>query len=145
MCLVILAERELHRDPKEKQPATDPKERYRQKMSDDDGEEDAKPNCRTGPEKDPGAPLRRGKGSAGHGDDDRIVAGKEQVDPDDLQHRDEKVASRGNPSALSIRSEGQGVGTSGPPLESGEHAVSKGTRHIVPKPVQCKLQSRLRV
>ena len=46
---------------------------------------------------------------------------------------------------FSIRSEGQGVGTSGPPLESGEHAVSKGTRHIVPKPVQCKLQSRLRV
>ena len=62
MCLVILAERELHRDPKEKQPATDPKERYRQKMSDDDGEEDAKPNLPYRPEKDPGAPAAPGEG-----------------------------------------------------------------------------------
>jgi len=77
---------ELHGDPKQQHAANNMHVRQREKLHNHSGEYDAQEHCRAGAKNDAPASLLLRQRAAGHRDHDRVVAGKEKIDPDDLQH-----------------------------------------------------------
>ena len=79
--------RELDRDPQQQQSAEYFEELDLQQLRDDERENDPQRDGRAGAEYDADLALLGRQGPARKRDDHRIVAGQQQIDPDDLQDR----------------------------------------------------------
>jgi hypothetical protein len=88
--LFILALDKLEGDPEQEQAADDSKERNAQEFRNEEGENDAKADRRARAEHDAELALVLRKRATGHGDNNRIIAGEKDIDPNDLKERNEK-------------------------------------------------------
>ena len=70
--------------------ADDLEEWDREQGGDDEREDDAQQRRRERPQEHPDAPLPLRQAATGQRDDDRVVARQDDVDPDDLQQRQQE-------------------------------------------------------
>ena len=79
---------ELDRHPEQQRAADELEVRVGHRLRDDEREQHAQQHRDAGAEDHAPQPLPRRQRHAGHRDDDGVVAGQDDVDADDLQHRD---------------------------------------------------------
>ena len=86
MVFVVFFHQQLIGDPEQQHAADDLQERQRQQLHDDEHEKDAEGDGRAGAEADAPFALMFRQITTGERDDHRIVAGEQEIDPDDFQN-----------------------------------------------------------
>ncbi len=87
---LVLALDELEGDPEQEQAADDAQIGHAEQIGDREGEQYAKADRGAGAEQDAELALVDRQGPARHGDDDRVVPGQQEVDPDHLKQRQQE-------------------------------------------------------
>ncbi|GJE41889.1 hypothetical protein AEGHOMDF_1059 [Methylobacterium soli] len=87
---LVLAPHQLDRDVQQDEPAHHLQQRHREQVGDDEREDDAQQSRRQRAHEDADAPLPLGQAATGQRDHDRVVARQDDVDPDDLQQRQQE-------------------------------------------------------
>ena len=85
--VILFRHQQLDRDPQQQQAADQLEEWKGHDLRDDGGKKDAQQHRHAGAEDHAPEPLTRLQHAAGQRDHHGVVAGKQHVDPDDLQRR----------------------------------------------------------
>ena len=86
----LVLDQQLDGDPQQQEATDQSQPGQLEHVGEDDGEEDAQADGRAGAKDDAPEALLGRQPSAGQRDDDGIVAGEQDVDPDDLKNLDTK-------------------------------------------------------